>query len=235
MNCGACNNVCGTGQCGVALTADLTTPPPDWVFNGSATYDTSSQSAVLTPTSTQGAAGTFIYAHPIQADAFDVTFDFRMGFGGGKRADGMGFMIETAGSDAVGTPGSGLGMTALGGYGVEFDIFDNGACGDSSADHVAIDSLAPCSAVQPTSLGVVDLTDRIDLGDGEWHTAEVKASGGTFTVSVDGITLLASVALPQFVAGSDYYFGFSGGVGLNGGYRSEVRKVQLSFSSARCL
>jgi hypothetical protein len=46
---------------------------------------------------------------------------------------------------------------------------------------------------------------------------------------------LDSVMLPNFTPSSDYYFGFSGSVGSGGGYRSEVRKVQLSFPSPRCL
>jgi hypothetical protein len=234
-NCGTCGNACDSGRCGIGLTADMTTLPPDWLFNGSAAYDGNAQSAVLTPSSSQGAAGTAVYAHPLATDTFDLTFDFRIGFGGGSRDDGMGFMIETAGANAVGTDGAGLGMTGLGGYGVEFDIFDNGMCGDSSADHVAVDSLGPCSVYQPTPVGVVDLVGRVDLGDGQWHNAEVKAHAGTFTVSVDGLVLLSSVALPGFATGTDYYFGFSGGVGSGGGYRSEVRNVQLSFPSPRCL
>jgi hypothetical protein len=237
MNCGTCGNACVTGRCGLGLTADMTSPPANWLFNGSAAYDPNAQSAVLTPTSSHSAAGTAVYAHPLAADSFDLTFDFRMGFGGGSRADGMGFMIETSGANAVGTVGAGLGMTGLEGYGVEFDIFNNAMCGDSSADHVAVDSLGPCSAVQPNTVGLpVDLVGRgVDLGNGNWHSAAVKAQGGTFTVSVDGLVLLDSVALPGFVMGSDYYFGFSGAVGLSGGYRSEVRKVQLSFPSPRCL
>jgi len=234
-NCGTCGNACVTGRCGVGLTADMTSVPAGWLFNGSAAYDANAQSGVLTPTSSHSTAGTAVYAHPLAADTFDMTFDFRIGFGGGSRADGMGFMIETAGANAVGTAGAGLGMTGLGGYGVEFDVFNNAMCGDSSADHVAVDSLGPCSAFQPTTVGVIDLVNRVDLGDGQWHSAEVKAHGGTFTVLVDTSVVLESVVLSGFVPGSDYYFGFSGAVGSGGGYRSEVRKVQLSFPSPRCL
>src|SRR5258708_26115049 len=104
-----------------------------------------------------------------------------------------------------------------------------------SADHVAVDSLGSCSAFEPTPLGVVDLVGRVDLGDAQWHRAEVKNNAGKFTVSVDGMVRLDSVLLPEFAPRSDYYFGFSGSVGSGGGYRSEVRKVQLSFPSPRCL
>jgi hypothetical protein len=235
-NCGTCGNACATGLCGVGLAADMTTVPQDWVFNGSATYDGNAQSAVLTPRSTGGAAGTVVYPHPLATDTFDLTFDFRMGFGGGSRADGMGFMIETTGAKAVGGGGGGLGMTRLGGYGVEFDIFDNQLCGDMSADHVAVDSLGPCSPYElPTPLRVVDLVGHVDLGDGQWHRAEVKNNAGKFTVSVDGVVQLDSVPLPGFAPRSDYYFGFSGSVGMGGGYRSEFRNVHLTFPSPRCL
>jgi Bacterial lectin len=239
-NCGTCGNACATGRCGVGLAADMMTRPPDWVFNSMATYDGNTQSAVLTLISTHGpAAGTVVYARPLATDTFDLTFDlkfdFRMGFGGGSRADGMGFMVETAGVNAVGTGGAGLGMIGTGGYGVEFDIFNNAVCGDSSANHVGIDSLGPCVGVQPTNLGVVDLGARVDLGDGQWHAAEVQAVAGKFTVLVDGTALLVSIPLQGFTSSSPYYFGFSGSVGAGGGYRSEVRKVQLSFTSPRCL
>lgn len=242
-NCNGCGNVCATGTCGSSIVADMSTQPPSWQFNGTAEYDHSAPSGVLTVANVTEQAGTIVYMNPVTVDAFDATFQFRMGLEGGTRSDGMGFMFERSGSTAVGASGGALGMVGLDGYGVELDIFDNGMCGDPSADHVGIDSLSLCnpSVTMPTSFTATDLTGMIDLADASWHTATVTLGSGALTVTVDGTVVAMDVTLGGFQSGTPYYFGFGGGTGLlvtsdgGGGYRTEVKDIAIKFPTPRCL
>jgi hypothetical protein len=240
-HCGACGVVCSSGLCGTSLSADMMSAPSTWRFNGSAAWSSSGPSAQMTAAGAPGVTGTAIYANAIATDAFTVDFQFRIGAGGGGRYDGMGFMIESSAATAVGSPNGGLGMGGLGGYGVEFDVYDNGQCGDTSSDHVGVDSLSPCStnSSMPTSLfASADLTSKINLADGQWHAATVTLSNGAMSVNVDAYAIAQSVALPGFVAGTPYYYGFSGATGGNpgnGGIQTEVKSVTITFPTPRCL
>ena len=243
-NCNGCGNVCATGTCGTTITESLAAAPTAWTFNGSATYNTFAPSAELTPIANYQ-AGTFIYDDPIVVDAFDVTFEFRMGLQGGTRGDGIGFMIEQTGTQAVGGVGAGLGMMGLTGYGTELDLYDNGVCGDTNGNHVGVDDLTLCNAHQgtPTSLFASgDLSATVDLGDAHFHQAEVTLAGGAVSVSVDGAMVAKGVALPKLQTGGQYYFGFGGGTGGlvqadggPGGYRQEVKNIVITFPTPRCL
>lgn len=240
-SCGGCGNVCATGACGATLSQSLAAMPTDWSFNGNASYNSSAPSAELTPLANYQ-IGTFIYSHPIVVDSFDVTFQLRLGLDGGSRSDGIGFMIEQTGPTAVGGVGEGLGMAALKGFGVEFDIFDNDVCGDTNDDHVGIDDLETCDAGgAPASIFATSVLG-VDLGDAHWHAAEVTLAQGAVSVRVDGTLVAAGVALPGFQAGAQYFLGFAGATGGlagpdggPGGYRQEVKDIVVTFPTPHCL
>jgi hypothetical protein len=243
-NCNGCGHVCSSGSCGSSVTASLTTAPSGWTFNGSATYDSFAPSAELTPIAND-LAGSFVYDNPIVVDAFDVQFDFRMGLNGGTRSDGIGFMIEQTGSTAVGGVGGSLGMAGLLGFGVEMDLHDNAVCGDTSGDHVGVDDLSVCNAMEgtPTSLFATgDLSSTVDLGDAHWHHAEVILANQAISVTVDGASMAQDVKLLTLQTGTPYYFGFAGATGGlvtadggPGGFRQEVRNIVFKFPTPRCL
>jgi hypothetical protein len=242
-NCNGCGNVCASGVCGSSIVADMSSSPAGWSFNGTATYDSWHKSAVMTAAGALFQAGSVAYANPVAFDAFVAAFEFRIGFGGGTRSDGMGFLFQTSGSTAVGGNGGAMGMAGLAGYGVELDIYDNGACGDSTSDHIGVDSLAGCAAdtTMPESLFATDVSSILDLADGNWHTATVSLAGGGLSVVVDGAGVAKGVALPGYVPNAPAYLGFAGATGGlvdssgTGGYRSEVRNVNVTFPSPRCL
>jgi hypothetical protein len=236
-NCGGCGKTCGTGICGVTLAADMTTQPSLWTFNGNAKWDSAGPSARMTEAGAASVAGTVIYNHPIITNGFTATFQFRMGANGGGRYDGMGFMLETNGAAALGNASSALGMGGLVGYGVEFDVYNNNSCGDTSADHVGIDQLALCGA-QPTSISEADLTGTVDIGDAQWHIAIVQLAGYSMSVTIDGHTALTNVMLTSYASGAQYFYGFSGGTGGNpgnGGIQTEVKDVTITFPAPQCL
>jgi hypothetical protein len=242
-NCNGCGNVCASGLCGTSIHASMSGQPGRWSFNGTAQYDGSQKSAVLTAANVLFQAGSVVYQNPVVVDGFVADFQFRMGFGGGTRSDGMGFMFQTSGPTAVGGNGGALAMLGLAGYGVELDIHNNGGCGDVSDDHVGVDSLASCSSNSglPDSLSSADLSTTVDLADGNWHTASVSMAGGALSVVIDDTGVLKGVALPGYAPSAPAYLGFAGATGGlvdptgNGGYRSEVKDVSITFPSPRCL
>jgi hypothetical protein len=240
-HCGGCGTTCSTGVCGTSIAADMSSSPAGWSFNGSAAWDSAGPSARMTAANAAGVTGTVIYAHPVVTDDFTVSFQFRIGANGGGRYDGMGFMIESTGPAAVGATNGSLGMGGLGGYGVEFDVYDNGQCGDSNSDHVGVDSLAACASSTglPTSLfASADLTSTINLADAKWHTATVSLSSAAMSVTIDANAVATSVSLPGFATGTPYYYGFSGatgGIAPNGGIQTEVKSITMTFPTPRCL
>jgi Bacterial lectin len=258
-NCGGCGVQCTTNRCGVSVAADMRTMPAGWLFNGSATlsgagesdaggHDAADESdvgaadagagAVLVPAGGNHEVGSILYGEAIVADEFTATFEFRIGFGGGTtRGDGMGFMIETNGPTAVGRSGAGLGMSGLTGYGAELDIYDNMLCGDTNNNHVGIDALALCESTQvnPTSLYESgNVSNYLDLADGQWHEATIALQAGTMSVAIDSIPL-ADQTLTGWVDGVAYYFGFAASQGGPGEYQAEVTHVVITFPTPRCL
>jgi len=240
---------CASGICGNSLSAFTgTTPTLDWSLDGAAAYDATSNSVVLVDGTEGNSVGAAIYDNPVTMDTFRVSFDFRITDIGNGRADGMMFVIETNGKVVMGGNGGGLGALGLDGYGVELDIFDNATCTDSDQNHAGVDVLTPMC---PTNEGLVDsiavsanLLNVVvgDVGDAMWRTVTVALTAGQMSVAVTGpasdgpiaIPNLQSVALPGFVSGTPYYFGFTA---ATGGYasRHEVRNVQIAFATDRCL
>jgi hypothetical protein len=244
VNCNGCGNVCPSGSCGTVLAAPMTSSPAGWKFNGTAVFNGSVPSGQMTQAGVAGQAGTIVYQTPLQMDGMDAKFQFRIGEGGDGRGDGIGFLIEQNGPTAVGAPGGGLGMGGLTGFGVEFDTFNNGVCGDTSADHVGVDELASCASQSgmPTSFFEADVTSTIDVGDAQWHAAEITLASGSFSLVVDGQSTFSNVAVTGLSTGPTYYVGFSGGTGEfalpdggTAGNQQEVKDVQITFSTPRCL
>ena len=248
-NCGSCGNVC-TGNCGVSISADMQTLPANWQFNGTAKWasgsggaagagGTNAGSAVLVAAHSVAASGTVVYTNPVIAEDYTATFQFRMGLGGGsERSNGMGFMMETNGPTAVGMRSGGLGISGLSGYGVEFDIYNNNHCGDTSDDHVGVDLLTLCNPsldTTPTSLYASSVVNFLDLADAQWHSATIILHAGAVSVSVDG-TAFAHQALTGWTPGTAYYYGFGAATGPNiGGYQAEIKGVSITFLQPTCL
>ena len=254
---GACTGPCSSGLCGTSLSAFTGAQTTGWNFNGNAFYDGTKNTAVLVDgTVTSGQAGTLIYKDPITVDAFTVSFDFLMTTSSPySRADGIAFMIETNGSTAVGSGYGGFGVLGLSGYAAELDIFDSGPCDPGNGNHAGIDLLSACSnnsgipsaiATSGDLYAPVDAGDNGigDIGDGTWRTATVTLASGQLSMSITdpstgspvAVPNLQNVALPGFVSGTPYYFGFGAGSGSNSqASRQEIRNVAVTFGTNRCL
>jgi hypothetical protein len=249
---GVCSGAaCPTGLCGSSLVAFNGTKTAHWSFNGNASYDSAANTAVLADGLSNGEAGTVVYQDPIAADAFTVTFDFKMTSTNG-RADGIVFMMQTNGNTAVGAGYGGFGALGLTGYGVELDIFDSGPCDPGNGNHASVDLFSPCATNGGIPSPVATSNDLFDssqpgngvgdIADGTWRTATIQLAGGQLSVSITGtsgnfaVSNLQGVSLPGFVSGTQYYLGFGAGTGSNGlAARQEIRNVDVSFGAMRCL
>jgi hypothetical protein len=229
-NCGGCGVACGAGYaCGSSFTAFTGTQPPGWTANGNAVYDSTDNVGQLTDLN-DSESGNWIYDNAIYVDTITVQFDFYIG--GGTGADGMGLVLETNGAAGVlGGGFGGLGMAGLSGFGVEIDEYNNAACLDDSANHVAIDSLTACSSGIPDSL-VVNDSPGATVADGNWHTVVVQVVNGAFTVTTDG-TMDFSAFTPGGWANGNYYVGFTGGTGGENNYH-RFRNVSVGFDTPHC-
>ena len=229
-NCGACGNACGSGTCGTSIDATMQTQPAEWSFNGNASF--ANMTGQLTDT-TNAIAGTIIYRQPIVTDAFDAAFEFEVVPGSSNAADGLAFMLETDGAGVVGNAYAGLGVATLHGYGFELDTFNNNACGDSDANHAGVDLLQSCgTGGAPMSL--VAKTAPINLRDGSFHTCKVRVANGAASIALDGTSVIDGFALPSFVPGAPYYYGFGGANG-GGADTHAIRNITITFPTPRCL
>ncbi len=231
-NCGTCGNVCASGVCGTSVVASMATQPPDWTYNGNAAWNAADGNARLTDT-TPKIAGTVIYDRPIVTDAFAVGFDFAITPGTQGSADGLAFMIETDGATAVGNAYAGLGVATLHGFGFELDTFNNNACGDASANHVGVDLLPSCGT-GGAPMGLVAKDAPFTMRDGAFHKCRVTVASGAAAIELDGMPVVSGFALPGFIPGTSYYYGFGGANG-GGADTHAIKNVSITFPTARCL
>jgi Bacterial lectin len=182
-------------------------------------------------------AGSWVYDHEIAIDTVTIQFDFNInavgaydnGFGAG---DGMGLMLETNGSTALGGGGGLMGISPLNGYAVEISEFDHEVCLDNSSNKIGIDSLASCTSGDVPDLLVVNTSPGITVGDGNWHTVVVQIDNGAFTVTADGHTE-SSGYTPSGWSNGSYYLGFGAGTGGAAAYH-RVRNVKVTFQTPHC-
>ena len=150
-------------------------------YPGSAYLDATNGCLVLTSNSDHQ-AGVIWLKQDIRAPC---VVEFRYGAGGGSGADGLVFMFyknrnyepcDGGGLAFVTLPGP----TAVAGYGIEFDNYDNGNQygGDPSGNHIALlkDRVGD------------HLANRYDTRteDNQWHTASVEIGTSSVSVRVDG-------------------------------------------------
>jgi hypothetical protein len=247
---GTCaGTACPSGQCGTSLTAFSGVNSTGWSMNGTANYDTGSNTVVLCDGTAKPQAGSLIYNDLITADAFTFAFDFKLSTTAPySRADGIGFVMQTNGANALGQGYGGFGFQGLTGYGVELDIFDSGPCDPGNGNHASVDLLSACSSNIGIPSPIATSPDLFgigvgDIGDGSTRSATITLANGQLSVVITDNTgtpvtvgNLQNVALPGFVSGTPYYLGLTGGTGSNGFFaREEIANVRLTFGATHCL
>ena len=174
--------------------------------------------------------GSAFIADPIQIDSdtsFSTTFDFRIndldaafGIEDYRGADGLVFLVQSQGPDALGPGGVGLGNLGISpSVGVEFDTFQNSSVQDESGNHIGINLNGSVDSVTQQRIGR-------PINDTEIRTARIDYSAETDQLEVrlgeeapsleDEPVVTYDVDLAE-VLGPNAYVGFSSGTGSGSG------------------
>lgn len=133
--------------------------------------------------------GTVWYADQINLnEPFDIQFLMNFGVLDGTGADGICFVLQTVGTNAIGASGGGLGYLNFGtSLGIEFDTWLNGEYGDPVEDHIAIEMNGVIDHNDATSniAGPIQ-ADPLDanIEDGEEHVVRIIWSPTDHIISV---------------------------------------------------
>ncbi|MBU0763630.1 MAG: PKD domain-containing protein [Bacteroidetes bacterium] len=152
-----------------------------FVCNGDAVF-TGGDCYQLTPNQADK-LGTIWYSELIDlTEPFDIKFDLYFGVNNSDGADGIVFVLQTVGNDAIGVNGLGIGYAGFSpSLGIEFDTFDNSPNffnGDISDDHTGIlrdgstDHTSPQSLAGPTEAGM-NLWWPVNIEDGADHNVRI--------------------------------------------------------------
>ncbi len=174
---------------------------------------------------TTNQAGSFFYDTPTQVtQGFVCTFSFQIQQVSSTGADGFAFVIhnDSAGLQALGDSGSGLGYALNGNQSIqnsiaiEFDTWDSGM-GDPNNNHVSIHTGSTGDNQYSEDFSLGNAKVSADMRDGLPHIARIVYDGVSLTVFVDDLqNPLLNVAW-DFQNGGTYQSGKSvGGLKLIG-------------------
>ncbi len=159
---------------------------------------------------------------------FDIQFTMNLGNQDGNGADGIVFVMQQQGINAIGTAGSGLGFQGLSpSIGIEFDTFQNNIpndplnnSSDPVADHMAIFKNGIVNHTSPNQLaGPVNISaTNINIEDGLNHNVRIVWNATTFTLQIFidcnlRLTLNQNLITSTFNANPIVYWGFTGSTG----------------------
>ncbi|MFT7589760.1 MAG: gliding motility-associated-like protein [Limisphaerales bacterium] len=150
------------------------------------------------------------------------TLSTRMNFGNldFSGADGMAFVLQPI-STALGSGGGGMGYLGISpSIDIEFDTYQNGAYGDPSSDHVAINSNGNPShfGASPLTSPVNILSTSVNAEDGAYHQVLFQWDVPTLTLSVTVDCVLRTsytgdIVSTIFSGDPLVYIGFTAGTG----------------------
>ena len=139
------------GSSGYANVQDPIALSNSAVVNGSATYDSTHHTFVLTPDAA-GKAGSAMLNQRIDLSYdFQASFDVYLG-NNAKGADGLAFVLQNdpLGAKAVGAGGGNYGAVGIkNGLGIAFDTFQNANLGDMAGDHTDFFNTGAAPGNQP--------------------------------------------------------------------------------------
>ena len=191
-----------------------------YFLNGTAT---ASDGDCYQLTTTQGNQnGTVWYGEQIDlTEAFELNFSMNFGTIDATGADGMVFVLQNVGTNALGETGGALGFSGFDpSFGIEFDTWQNGQFGDLVTDHIGFVSDGSVDHNPPTGLaGPVNANiNGTNIEDGEDHPVRITWDPNTTIIAVYfdcDLRLFAEVDLVNeiFNGESEVYWGFTGSTG----------------------
>jgi hypothetical protein len=187
----------------------------------------------LTSGGIPGQAGSAFYSAPVKIEAFTTNFLFQLTSPNGAipladLADGITFVIQSAGTGAVGGGGGELGYAGIGeSVAIKFDLYDNSGEGPNSTG-LYLDGAPP-------TIPSVDLTGTgIDLHSGDPFAAEIRYDGSILALTLTDEFTSATwshsfpIDIPATVGGATAFVGFTGG---DGGKVANQNILNWTFSN----
>ncbi|MDX2283207.1 MAG: PKD domain-containing protein [Bacteroidia bacterium] len=215
----------GDAQYSAAPDADrsFTVAAPGLYTTAGSAAGTGNECYTITPDQAN-VAGAVWYSSAISlSQGFDLNFTLNLGGKDADGADGAAFVLQQAGTSAVGANGGGLGVVGVfPSFGVEFDVYDNNnstggnSPEDIAADHVAI--FANGDLVNPLAPAACMSGGCTNFEDGQDHDVRItwNPASQTFDVYVDNdlrISYTGDVINTIFGGNANVYFGWTGGTG----------------------
>jgi hypothetical protein len=173
-------------------------------------------------------AGSAFFTTPLNVRSFNTNFTFQLT---NPKGDGIAFVIQNAGTTALGPLGGGLGYGGTGGIpssvAVKFDLYNNSGEGTNSTG-LYIDGASP--TIPATTLG-----GNVNLHSGDVFNVQITYDGIALTMTItdantpaDTFTQSWVVNIPGTVCGNIAYAGFTGG---SGGATATQDTLNWTFTS----
>ncbi|RPD41815.1 PKD domain-containing protein [Chitinophaga barathri] len=170
--------------------------------------------------------------------SFNYVFEINLGCKDGPGADGIGFILQTKGTN-LGATGQGLGFKGISpSLGVLVDTYQNLEENDPPWDHLAIQMNGVSDHLLPGG----DLAPPVMLADGNeniedcgWHLFRIEWNAATHTmrVSVDNnvrITINKDLVADIFGSNPMVYWGFAGSTGGSSNVQQFCAALHPSFN-----
>lgn len=174
-----------------------------------------------------------------------INIEFLMNFGtkDSSGADGMVFIIQTHGNQAIGTTGGGIGYEGFSpSLGIEFDTWSNrdefALSGDLESDHIAVLQngsvfhLTPDNLYGPVQASATD----VNIEDGKDHVIRIAWNPDNKLIEVYfdcvlRVRLEKDIIQDVFKGESDVWWGFSGATGLGVNDQTVCLKKEILFTN----
>lgn len=187
-----------------------------YILNGSATQQ-SCNCYVLTQDQLQSGGSVWNKNKISLHQSFDYTFEIFLGCKDQSGADGIGFILQTEGTN-LGGIGQGMGFQGVTpSVGILIDTWHNADENDPAFDHISIQINGESDHGAPQNLaGPAQLLAGVDnIEDCQWHLFRIRwnATAHQFDIWVDGqLRLTTVIDLVADVFGNDpmVYWGFAG-------------------------
>lgn len=165
--------------------------------------------------SLQVQVGSVFYTAPVDVTSFSTSFTFRITSPLNGGADGLAFIVQGAGANAIGAGGGGLGYEGLtNGVAVEFDTWNNGLPYDPSDNHVGIDTGGSVVSNVTANIAPSFENGAIWYAWVNYNGSQLDLFLNTSATKPGAATLSYLVDIPAMTGGANAWVGFSGGTGF---------------------
>ena len=208
-----------------------------YILNGSATQRTCN-CYVLTNDG-QNQSGTAWNKNLIDlSQSFDYVFEINLGCKDGPGADGIGFILQTEGTN-LGATGQGLGFKGISpSLGVLIDTYENEGENDPPWDHLAIQMNGVSDHLLPggdLAAPVMLIEGNENIEDCRWHLLRIEWNAVThmLRVSIDNeqrITINKDLVADIFGGKPKVFWGFAGSTGGSSNVQQFCAALHPSFN-----